>query len=214
MHKTPRQGRQGITFLLLYTFCCMLTCAVLRNAIVHPKAITLAAEGVPLSAIAAFVTAAQAAGVDSMLFTVGAFGVEVAAARCAVAAILAVIVGLITMPSAASPASTAAAKAANATADANACASGCCDGDGDSAAVKKDNSTDDCCSDSAPASSTPSPPPTFVLRVFAALCSLFLEVVPWVGTGILFSAACNVLAPAGGLWCVSFPGHHLYAKHH
>jgi len=141
--------------------------------------------------------------VDSLLFTVGAFGVEVAAARLAVAAVLAVAVGMMTMPSTTIATTAATAGNTNGNTTVGDSSPSCCDADAGAGA----GDDADCCSSVEDTSTSASaggaaasPQPAFVLRVFSALCSLFLEVAPWVGTGILFSAGCNVLAPAGGLW--------------
>lgn len=178
-----------------------------------PLAITLASEGVPVGSIAAFATAAQAAGVDSMVFTAGQFGVEVAAARLVAAAILAIAAGLVVSSATSSSSSSGggggggADDAADNHGEKAKETASCCDDDGacsspsSATAASCSPTSDSCCSPTeadAPKSSTAQP--FFVVRVWTALCMLFLEVAPWVGVGIVFSAGCNVWAPAGGLW--------------
>lgn len=58
-----------------------------------PVACGLAAAGAMPSAIVAFVVAAQSAGVDSVLFTLGVLGPRVAAARMVTATLLAMVAG-------------------------------------------------------------------------------------------------------------------------
>jgi len=76
---------RGSFFGLLVPFC---SCGAL------PLAMALSKEGVSPSSIAAFVTAAQAAGVDSLFFTYGVFGARVALFRMVAAGVLAFLVGL------------------------------------------------------------------------------------------------------------------------
>ena len=76
---------RGSIFGLLMPFC---SCGAL------PLAIALKQEGISSSSIAAFVTAAQAAGIDSMVFTYGIFGARVAILRLLAAGILAFSVGM------------------------------------------------------------------------------------------------------------------------
>jgi len=77
---------RGSMFGLLVPFC---SCGAL------PLALALKQEGVSSSSIAAFVTAAQAAGVDSLFFTYGIFGARVALLRLAAAGVRAFLVGMI-----------------------------------------------------------------------------------------------------------------------
>ena len=77
---------RGSMFGLLVPFC---SCGAL------PLALALKQEGVSSSSIAAFVTAAQAAGVDSLFFTYGIFGARMAFLRLAAAGVLAFSVGMI-----------------------------------------------------------------------------------------------------------------------
>ena len=76
---------RGSIFGLLVPFC---SCGAL------PLAMALKQEGISSSSIAAFVTAAQAAGIDSMFFTYGVFGVRVAILRLVAAGVLAFSVGM------------------------------------------------------------------------------------------------------------------------
>jgi len=76
---------RGSIFGLLVPFC---SCGAL------PLAVALKQEGVSPSSIAAFVTAAQAAGVDSLFFTYGVFGARVALFRMVAAGMLAFLVGM------------------------------------------------------------------------------------------------------------------------
>jgi hypothetical protein len=76
---------RGAIFGLLVPFC---SCGAL------PLAVALKQEGVSSSSIAAFVTAAQAAGIDSLFFTYGIFGPRVAALRLVAAGVLAFSVGM------------------------------------------------------------------------------------------------------------------------
>lgn len=76
---------KGSILGLLVPFC---SCGAL------PLAITLKKEGIPSSSIAAFVTAAQAAGLDSLFFTYGVFGARIAMLRMIAAGILAFLVGM------------------------------------------------------------------------------------------------------------------------
>jgi len=76
---------RGSIFGLLVPFC---SCGAL------PLALALKQEGISSSSIAAFVTAAQAAGIDSLFFTYGIFGAHVAALRLAAAGFLAFAVGM------------------------------------------------------------------------------------------------------------------------
>mmetsp|Transcript_53692 Transcript_53692/g.60022 ORF Transcript_53692/g.60022 Transcript_53692/m.60022 type:complete len:485 (-) Transcript_53692:1207-2661(-) len=76
---------RGSLFGLLVPFC---SCGAL------PLALVLKQEGVSSASIAAFVTAAQAAGVDSLFYTYGIFGFRVAFLRIAAAGTLAFVVGI------------------------------------------------------------------------------------------------------------------------
>jgi len=76
---------RGSLFGLLVPFC---SCGAL------PLALVLKQEGVSSASIAAFVTAAQAAGVDSLFYTYGIFGARVAFLRIAAAGALAFLVGI------------------------------------------------------------------------------------------------------------------------
>eukprot|EP00536_Pseudo-nitzschia_multiseries_P008737 jgi/Psemu1/198993/e_gw1.228.30.1 len=76
---------RGAVFGLMVPFC---SCGAL------PLAVALSKEGVSPSSIAAFVTAAQAAGIDSLFFTYGVFGAWVALVRMVAAGVLAFLVGV------------------------------------------------------------------------------------------------------------------------
>ncbi len=76
---------RGSILGLLVPFC---SCGAL------PLAMTLKKEGIPSSSIAAFVVAAQAAGIDSLFFTYGVFGARIAILRMVAAGILAFLVGM------------------------------------------------------------------------------------------------------------------------
>jgi uncharacterized membrane protein YraQ (UPF0718 family) len=76
---------RGSIFGLLVPFC---SCGAL------PLAMALKQEGISSSSIAAFVTAAQAAGIDSLFFTYGVFGARVAILRLVAAGVLAFSVGM------------------------------------------------------------------------------------------------------------------------
>lgn len=80
---------RGSMFGLLVPFC---SCGAL------PLAIALKQERISSSSVAAFVTAAQAAGIDSMVFTYGIFGARVAILRLLAAGILASLVGMSLAP--------------------------------------------------------------------------------------------------------------------
>ena len=84
-NNTVIDSLRGSLFGLLVPFC---SCGAL------PLALVLKQEGVSSASIAAFVTAAQAAGVDSLFYTYGIFGIRIALLRLAAAGILAFTVGV------------------------------------------------------------------------------------------------------------------------
>lgn len=169
-----------------------------------PLAVALGEEAVPVAGIVAFVTAAQSAGIDSMLFTVGQFGGPAAAARLAAAAVLAAAVGLGVGKVRATP--SAPAVKGSCCGDSSCCGTtppatakqvpDCCSGD----TGTTDTAT--CCD--APTAAALSGFGSAVFEVLArvpgALCDLFAEVWLAVGAGVLFSAAMNIAMPVGGLW--------------
>jgi uncharacterized membrane protein YraQ (UPF0718 family) len=84
-NNTVIDSLRGSLFGLLVPFC---SCGAL------PLALILKQEGVSSASIAAFVTAAQAAGVDSLFYTYGIFGIRIALLRLAAAGMLAFTVGI------------------------------------------------------------------------------------------------------------------------
>lgn len=151
---------RGSLFGLLVPFC---SCGAL------PLAIALKQEGVSSSAIAAFVTAAQAAGVDSLFVTYGIFGIRVALLRLAAAGILAVLVGT---------------------------ALGTGDSDKRSEQPKKPSTTK-CCDAKADGCGDEKTGTTPSLAVFVGTAvELFSSVTLWVVLGVMVSASASVWAPA------------------
>ncbi len=131
-----------------------------------PLAMTLKKEGISASSIAAFVTAAQAAGIDSMFFTYGVFGAKVAILRLVAAGVLAFLVGMTLKEES--------GKTSKESGNGSCCeSSGCCD--------EKEDSKNGFVS-------------SIHLFVNTAV-ELFSTVAPWVFVGVVVSAIANVWVP-------------------
>lgn len=155
---------KGSILGLLVPFC---SCGAL------PLAMTLKKEGIPSSSIAAFVTAAQAAGIDSLFFTYGVFGTRVAILRMVAAGILAFLVGM-----------TLATKESNLQSQNSTELDGtksCCDSD---------------CRDETQKDSKGSTGVVSSLSLFVATAvELFSSVAVWVFVGVVVSAIAAVYIP-------------------
>ncbi len=152
---------RGSVFGLVVPFC---SCGAL------PLAVTLKQEGVSSSSIASFVTAAQAAGIDSVFFTYGVFGARVAILRLAAAGILAFLVGMTLKDE----------RIENSKESSN----GSCCGSTSNTGYQ----------DGVPKNSKTSLVSSISLFVSTAV-ELFSSVAPWVFVGVLVSAVASIWAP-------------------
>eukprot|EP00531_Pseudo-nitzschia_arenysensis_P010637 CAMPEP_0116154742 /NCGR_PEP_ID=MMETSP0329-20121206/21942_1 /TAXON_ID=697910 /ORGANISM="Pseudo-nitzschia arenysensis, Strain B593" /LENGTH=415 /DNA_ID=CAMNT_0003651741 /DNA_START=98 /DNA_END=1342 /DNA_ORIENTATION=- len=154
---------KGSIFGLVVPFC---SCGAL------PLAVTLKQEGVSSSSIAAFVTAAQAAGIDSMFFTYGVFGARVAILRLVAAGVLAFLVGMTLKDE----------QMENSKDSSN---GSCCGNNSTSTGS---------CSDETPKAGKAGLVSSISIFVSTAV-ELFASVAPWVFVGVLVSAVASIWAP-------------------
>ena len=166
---------RGSMFGLLVPFC---SCGAL------PLALALKQEGVSSSSIAAFVTAAQAAGVDSLFFTYGVFGARTALLRLAAAGVLAFSVGMIlaeTNNNTNKEDSSKKSKEQKISDEGS-----CCD--------DNDDKSNGGCHEKSNTKTTITSMAAFTLFVNTAV-ELFSSVAVWVFLGVVVSASASVWAP-------------------
>lgn len=161
---------KGSLLGLIVPFC---SCGAL------PLAATLKQEGIPSSSIAAFVTAAQAAGIDSLFFTYGVFGARVAILRLVAAGVLAFSVGMTLATQDGNIAPPTSKETKN--------KGSCCGSDG---------STGNGCGEETPKASKGSIGIVSSATLFAnTTVELFSSVAVWVFLGVVVSASASVWAP-------------------
>ena len=176
---------RGSVFGLLVPFC---SCGAL------PLALALSQEGVSPSSIAAFVTAAQAAGVDSLFFTYGVFGARVALFRLASAGMLAFLVGMTLAVSSSEGNNKAGDKQPTSDSKNQSKASS-----NDGGTCCNSNKASGGCGEEPNTNSEASSPVTGAasLAMFAhTAVELFASVSVWVVLGVVVSASASVWAPA------------------
>ena len=166
---------RGAVFGLLMPFC---SCGAL------PLAVALRREGVSPPSIAAFVTAAQAAGIDSLLFTHSVFGVRVALLRLLAAGFLAFLVGMavakcneVAPESSRNSPNAAQDKSKGSCCDKEASSSGCSEG---TLTRSQNNITNS------------------IALFFRTSVELFSSVALWVFLGAVVSACASIWAPVSG----------------
>jgi uncharacterized membrane protein YraQ (UPF0718 family) len=179
-NNTVIDSLRGSLFGLLVPFC---SCGAL------PLALVLKQEGVSSASIAAFVTAAQAAGVDSLFYTYGIFGIRIALLRLAAAGMLAFTVG-ITLSTNNDDTNNKEEKE-NLKEQKISKGGSCC--------VNDDKSKEDGCHktplDNVTKPTTKTNMVTTTKLFVNTAIGLFSQVAVWVGVGVVISAALAVWAP-------------------
>eukprot|EP00534_Pseudo-nitzschia_fraudulenta_P008791 CAMPEP_0201152700 /NCGR_PEP_ID=MMETSP0851-20130426/13308_1 /ASSEMBLY_ACC=CAM_ASM_000631 /TAXON_ID=183588 /ORGANISM="Pseudo-nitzschia fraudulenta, Strain WWA7" /LENGTH=467 /DNA_ID=CAMNT_0047429773 /DNA_START=72 /DNA_END=1472 /DNA_ORIENTATION=+ len=166
---------KGSLFGLLVPFC---SCGAL------PLAMALKQEGISPSSIAAFVTAAQAAGIDSLFFTYGIFGARVALFRLAAAGVLAFSVGITLATTDQSSDSSTRETSHDPVETKPTDERSCCNG-----------SNDDGCRDWSPKTPQPVTVTASVVLFFHTAVELFSSAAVWVFFGVVVSACSSVYVP-------------------